>query len=61
MGTLDPLMQKYGDDVNGLVEKLRSSGLGDKVESWIGTGQNDPACGQRRGGSRGGGSPSRRV
>jgi len=42
MGTLDSLMQKYGDDVNGLVEKLRSSGLGDKVESWIGTGQNDP-------------------
>ena len=41
MGTLDKLMEKYGDDLDGLVEKFRSSGLGDKVESWIGTGQNE--------------------
>jgi uncharacterized protein YidB (DUF937 family) len=41
VGTLDKMMEKYGDDLNGLVEKFRSSGLGDKVESWIGTGQNE--------------------
>ena len=41
MGTLDKMMEKYGDDLNGLVEKFRSSGLGEKVESWIGTGQNE--------------------
>jgi uncharacterized protein YidB (DUF937 family) len=38
---LDSLMQKYGDDLNGLVERFRSSGLGNKVESWIGTGENE--------------------
>ena len=41
MKALDSLMEKYGDDLNGLVDKFRSSGLGEKVESWIGTGQNE--------------------
>ena len=41
MKALDSLMEKYGDDLNGLVDMFRSSGLGDKVESWIGTGQNE--------------------
>jgi uncharacterized protein YidB (DUF937 family) len=41
MGTLDSLMGKYKDDLNGLVEKFESSGLGEKVKSWIGTGEND--------------------
>lgn len=28
--------------LNGLVDKFRNAGLGDVVESWIGTGQNAP-------------------
>ena len=42
MGALDSLMEKYGDDLNQLKTKFESSGLGDKVRSWIGTGENDP-------------------
>jgi uncharacterized protein YidB (DUF937 family) len=42
MGTFDDLMKKYGDDLNGLKEKFESSGLGQKIDSWIGTGQNEP-------------------
>lgn len=41
MGTLDSLMTKYGDDLNKLVGKFESSGLGEKVKSWIGTGENE--------------------
>ena len=41
MGTLDSLMSKYGDDLNELVAKFESSGLGEKVKSWIGTGENE--------------------
>ena len=41
MKALDSLMEKYGDDLNGLADKFRSSGLGEKVESWIATGQNE--------------------
>ena len=41
MGTLDSVMSKYGDDLNELVAKFESSGLGEKVESWIGTGENE--------------------
>jgi uncharacterized protein YidB (DUF937 family) len=42
MAALDSLMEKYGDDLNELKRKFESSGLGDKVKSWIGTGENDP-------------------
>ena len=41
MGTLDSLMSKYGDDLNELVAKFESSGFGQKVKSWIGTGENE--------------------
>ena len=41
MGALDSLMEKYGDDLNELKTKFESSGLGDNVRSWIGTGEND--------------------
>jgi uncharacterized protein YidB (DUF937 family) len=41
MGTLDSLMSKYGDDLNELVAKFESSGFGEKVQSWIGTGENE--------------------
>ena len=41
MGTLDSLMSKYGDDLNELVAKFESSGFGEKVKSWIGTGENE--------------------
>jgi uncharacterized protein YidB (DUF937 family) len=29
--------------LGAIVEKLKSSGLGDKVESWVGTSENQPA------------------
>jgi uncharacterized protein YidB (DUF937 family) len=41
MGTLDSLMSKYGDDLSELVQKFESSGFGEKVKSWIGTGENE--------------------
>jgi len=39
VGALDSLLEKYRDDLNGLVDRFRSSGLGETVESWIGTDQ----------------------
>ena len=42
MGAFDSLMEKYGDDLEELKRKFDSSGLGDKVKSWIGTGENEP-------------------
>jgi uncharacterized protein YidB (DUF937 family) len=41
MATVDSLLEKYGDDLTGLVRKFESSGLGEKVKSWIGTGENE--------------------
>jgi uncharacterized protein YidB (DUF937 family) len=41
MATSDSLLEKYRDDLDGLVRKFESSGLGEKVKSWIGTGPND--------------------
>ena len=41
MGTLDSLMSKYGDDLNGLVSRFESTGFGEKIKSWIGTGENE--------------------
>jgi uncharacterized protein YidB (DUF937 family) len=46
MGVLDSLMNRYGGDLNQLVGKFESSGLGDKVQSWIGTGSNHSVSGQ---------------
>jgi uncharacterized protein YidB (DUF937 family) len=42
MGTLDSLLEEHGGDLNKLVDKFESSGMGDKVKSWIGTGPNEP-------------------
>lgn len=42
MGAFDTLKEKYGDDLQELVTKFESSGFGDKVKSWIGTGDNEP-------------------
>jgi len=39
MGALGGLLESAGG-VQGLMSKLESSGLGDKVDSWIGTGEN---------------------
>jgi uncharacterized protein YidB (DUF937 family) len=33
--------------LNGLVEKFNQAGLGDVVQSWIGTGQNQPISGDQ--------------
>jgi uncharacterized protein YidB (DUF937 family) len=41
MATVDSLLEKYRDDLNGLAQKFESSGLGEKVKSWIGTGPNE--------------------
>ncbi len=41
MTTVDSLLEKYRDDLNGLVRRFESSGLGEKVKSWIGTGPNE--------------------
>jgi uncharacterized protein YidB (DUF937 family) len=42
MDLLDSLVGKYGGDLNQLVSKFEAAGLGDKVKSWISTGQNEP-------------------
>ena len=42
MRAFDSLMERYGDDLDELKRKFESSGLGDKVKSWIGTGENEP-------------------
>jgi uncharacterized protein YidB (DUF937 family) len=42
MGAFDSLMEKYGDDLNELKQKFEASGLGKKLDSWIGTGDNEP-------------------
>jgi uncharacterized protein YidB (DUF937 family) len=34
------LIQNQQGGLSGLVDKLKNSGLGDQVESWIGTGEN---------------------
>ena len=41
MATVDSLLEKYRDDLNRLVQRFESSGLGQKVKSWIGTGPNE--------------------
>jgi uncharacterized protein YidB (DUF937 family) len=35
------LLQDHDGDLNKLVGKFESSGLGDKVKSWLGTGPNE--------------------
>ena len=41
MGALDSLLEEHGGDLKSLVGKFESSGLGDKVKSWVGTGPNE--------------------
>jgi uncharacterized protein YidB (DUF937 family) len=38
---LQQAVQQEGG-IDGLLGKLRAAGLGDKVDSWVGTGQNQP-------------------
>lgn len=33
--------------MNGLLDKLKASGLGDQAASWVGTGQNMPVSGEQ--------------
>lgn len=42
------LLDKVGG-VQGLADVLQQHGLGDKVQSWIGQGQNQPVSGQQLG------------
>jgi uncharacterized protein YidB (DUF937 family) len=39
--------------LNNLVSQLQSGGLGQKVQSWIGTGSNQPVSGQEIGSALG--------
>jgi uncharacterized protein YidB (DUF937 family) len=41
MGAFDSLLEEHGGDLKQLVGKFESSGLGDKVKSWVGTGPNE--------------------
>ena len=41
MGAFDSLLEEHGGDLKKLVAKFESSGLGDKVKSWVGTGPNE--------------------
>ena len=41
MSALDSLLEEHGGDLKGLVGKFESSGLDDKVKSWIGVGPNE--------------------
>jgi uncharacterized protein YidB (DUF937 family) len=42
MSTIDSLIEKHGGDLKQLVEKFEDAGLGDKIKSWIGKGENQP-------------------
>jgi len=41
MNLVTQLIQKHGG-VGGLIAAVKNGGLGDKVDSWIGTGRNEP-------------------
>ena len=42
MDALSGLTSGEGLDMGGIVEKLKSGGLGDQVSSWLGDGENEP-------------------
>jgi uncharacterized protein YidB (DUF937 family) len=41
MGAFDSLLEEHGGDLKQLVGRFESSGLADKVKSWVGTGPNE--------------------
>ena len=41
MSALDSLLEQHGGDLKQLVGRFESSGLDDKVKSWIGVGPNE--------------------
>lgn len=43
---LGMLTNQQSGGLGGLADKFRQAGLGDKVNSWIGTGQNQPVSGE---------------
>ena len=51
MGVFDSLLEEHGGDLKQLVGKFESSGLGDKVKSWVGTGPNDRRGRRRQAGA----------
>lgn len=48
MGVASDLLDKVGG-VQGLVQVLQQHGLGEQVQSWIGTGENQPVSGSALG------------
>ena len=51
-GALGDVLQGQGG-VNGLIDRLRSNGLGGAVDSWVSTGANEPVDPQRLGAALG--------
>ncbi|NUT34963.1 MAG: DUF937 domain-containing protein [Hamadaea sp.] len=45
LGSLMQKMGPQGSQLNGLMEQLNQGGLGDQLNSWVGTGQNAPVTG----------------
>lgn len=52
IGLVGALLASSGG-LQGLLDKLRSGGLGDAAQSWIGTGANQPVSGDQLGGALG--------
>jgi len=46
MEALSGLTSGEGLDMGGIAEKLKAGGLGDKVSSWLGDGENEPVSGE---------------
>jgi len=46
MEALSGLTSGEGLDMAGIAEKLKAGGLGDKVSSWLGDGENEPVSGE---------------
>lgn len=45
-GGIENVQQLFGGGgLQGIIQKLTSSGLGQQVQSWVGTGQNQPISG----------------
>lgn len=46
MEAISGLTSGEGMDLGGIAEKLKAGGLGDKLESWMGDGENAPVSGE---------------
>jgi uncharacterized protein YidB (DUF937 family) len=44
-GGIDNIQQLFGGGLQGITQMLSKNGMGQQVQSWIGTGQNQPISG----------------